>query len=96
MKPHYVRLSDQAIDVLESLYEITGHGELMFPHHWDKSKMMSKNTILEALYQVKSVRCIGLIEIPREVHWIEQVNNTCSSESLCGLSERLPKRQFSG
>lgn len=51
-KPHYVPLSDQTIDVLESLYEITGHGELMFPHQWDKTKTMSKNTILEALYRM--------------------------------------------
>ncbi|WP_334270104.1 tyrosine-type recombinase/integrase [Edaphobacter sp. HDX4] len=52
MKPHYVPLSDQALDVLQSLYEITGYGELMFPHQWDKTKTMSKNTILEALYRM--------------------------------------------
>ncbi len=52
MQDHLVPLSEQALDVLVSLREITGDGEFMFPHQWDKARTMSKNTILEALYRM--------------------------------------------
>jgi integrase len=46
---HIVPLSEQAIDVLGMLHEITGEGELLFPGDWSTVKTMSKNTILKAL-----------------------------------------------
>jgi integrase len=46
---HIVPLSEQAIDVLGMLHEITGKGELLFPGDWSTVKTMSKNTILKAL-----------------------------------------------
>jgi integrase len=46
---HIVPLSEQALDVLGMLYEITGEGDLLFPGDWSTVKTMSKNTILKAL-----------------------------------------------
>lgn len=47
--PHIVPLSDQAVDLVESLRTLTGHGALLFPGERDHEKPMSNNTILGAL-----------------------------------------------
>jgi integrase len=47
--PHIVPLSTQAVEVLETLKLISGHGELLFPGERDHDKPMSNNTILGAL-----------------------------------------------
>lgn len=47
--PHIVPLSTQAVELLEVLREVTGHGELLFPGERDHAKPMSNNTILGAL-----------------------------------------------
>lgn len=47
--PHIVPLSRQSIQTLESIKEISGHCELVFPNQNDHSKPMSNNTILKAL-----------------------------------------------
>jgi integrase len=46
---HIVPLAAQAIDILESLREITGDSEYLFPGSFHTVKTMSKNTILKAL-----------------------------------------------
>jgi integrase len=47
--PHIVPLSLNAIQILQILHEISGHGPLLFPGERDHSKPMSNNTILKAL-----------------------------------------------
>ncbi|MEN9780740.1 MAG: hypothetical protein RL014_1888 [Pseudomonadota bacterium] len=47
--PHIVPLSEQAVEVLRVLQEITGHREILFPGERDHAKPMSNNTILAAL-----------------------------------------------
>jgi integrase len=47
--PHIVPLSTQAVEVLETLKLVSGHGELLFPGERDHGKPMSNNTILGAL-----------------------------------------------
>ena len=47
--PHIVPLSNQAIEVLQTLHTITGDGELLFPGDRNPKKQMSNNTILKAL-----------------------------------------------
>lgn len=47
--PHIVPLSQQALEVLEVLHGVTGHGELLFPGERNHAKPMSNNTILKAL-----------------------------------------------
>jgi integrase len=50
--PHIIPLSTQAIEVLTLLKSVTGDGELMFPGDIDRTKTMSNNTILFALYRM--------------------------------------------
>jgi integrase len=47
--PHIVPLSEQALRILGTLRELTGHGELLFPGDRNTLKPMSNNTILKAL-----------------------------------------------
>ena len=47
--PHIVPLSSQAINVLQTLQLVSGHGELLFPGERDHQMPMSNNTILKAL-----------------------------------------------
>jgi integrase len=46
---HIVPLSLQAIQILQILHGITGHGELLFPGTRNHGRPMSNNTILKAL-----------------------------------------------
>lgn len=48
-KEHLVPLSRQALAILDSLKQLTGDFELVFPSFRSKSKMMSENTINAAL-----------------------------------------------
>jgi integrase len=47
--PHIVPLSEQAIEVLRTLYTLTGSGALLFPGDRNAKKPMSNNTILKGL-----------------------------------------------
>ena len=47
--PQIVPLSTQAIEVLQTLHIVSGHGALLFPGERDHEKPMSNNTILKAL-----------------------------------------------
>jgi len=47
--PHIVPLSEQAIEVLETLKLLSGHNALVFPGERNHDKPMSNNTILKAL-----------------------------------------------
>lgn len=47
--PHIVPLSSQALDLLITLKELTGYGEMLFPNQNNHTKPMSNNTILKAL-----------------------------------------------
>lgn len=49
---HVVPLASQALGVLERLKEISGEGELVFPGDVDRTKPMSNNTMLFALYRM--------------------------------------------
>lgn len=46
---HLVPLSDQTIELLQTLKTVTGHGKFMFPSRHGGHKCMSNNTILKAL-----------------------------------------------
>jgi integrase len=46
---HIVPLSKQAIEIVNTLKELSCHSELLFPNQNDHSKPMSNNTILKAL-----------------------------------------------
>lgn len=46
---HIVPLSDQAVDILNRLKQLTGGGRYVFPSHHNKHKPMSKNALLQAL-----------------------------------------------
>jgi integrase len=50
--PHIVPLSRQSVEVLRALKLLTGNGRRLFPGANDKSKSMSNNTILGALYRL--------------------------------------------
>lgn len=47
--PHIVPLSEQAVEVLQSLHVLTGAGKWIFPGDRDSGVTMSNNTILRAL-----------------------------------------------
>ncbi len=49
---HIVPLSKQVIDILNSLKPLTGNSELLFPNRNDKSKPISENTLLYAMYRL--------------------------------------------
>jgi integrase len=50
--PHIVPLSRQAVEVLRALKQITGNGKFVFAGSRDKTKPISNNTILYALYRL--------------------------------------------
>lgn len=47
--PHIVPLSEQAIEVLQTLHTLSGSGAFLFPGDRNPAKPMSNNTILFAL-----------------------------------------------
>jgi integrase len=47
--PHIVPLSNQAVNMLQTLQLVSGHSALLFPGERDHEKSMSNNTILGAL-----------------------------------------------
>ena len=47
--PHIVPLARQSIEVLETLHDLTGNSEWLFPGDRNLAKSMSNNTILKAL-----------------------------------------------
>ncbi len=49
---HLVPLSKQALALLENIKEQSGYNELLFPNVRDKSRPMSNNTMLHALYYI--------------------------------------------
>lgn len=50
--PHIVPLARQAVEVLRALRLLTGRGHYVFPGANDKSRPMSNNTLLYALYRL--------------------------------------------
>ncbi|CAN0190515.1 unnamed protein product [Discosporangium mesarthrocarpum] len=48
-RPHFIPLSDQAMDVLFELHKITGHWSLMFPKRGKPREQMSTATILRVI-----------------------------------------------
>lgn len=48
-RPHRVPLSVQALDVLEAVHGLTGHGKYVFPSVLSQSRPMSENTVNSAL-----------------------------------------------
>ena len=49
-EPHVVPLPTQAVDLLNALHPITGHGRYVFPGERDHDRPMSDNTVRSALY----------------------------------------------
>jgi integrase len=47
--PHLVPLPKQAVDILEDLYQLTGHGRLVFPGERDHGRPISENSVRTAL-----------------------------------------------
>ncbi len=47
--PHIVPLSNQALEILNTLKELTSYSEFIFPNQCNRTKSMSNNTILKAL-----------------------------------------------
>ncbi|WER20886.1 integrase arm-type DNA-binding domain-containing protein [Providencia stuartii] len=58
---HIVPLSNQAVSLFRTLYNLTGHGEVMFPNDHDPKKVMSESTVNNALrvmgYDTKTEVC---------------------------------------
>lgn len=50
--PHIVPLSRQALNLLEQLKPLTGHGRFLFPNQSKPQACMSENTMLYALYRM--------------------------------------------
>lgn len=50
--PHIVPLSEQALEVLQTLKLLSGNNALLFPGERDHEKPMSNNTILKALERI--------------------------------------------
>lgn len=48
-RPHYVPLSDQALEVLEQMHLLTGHWDLVFPKRGAPREQMSNATILRVI-----------------------------------------------
>ncbi len=49
---HLVPLSDQVIECLAELHEISGHFDLLFPGRTNVNKPISENTVLYGLYRM--------------------------------------------
>ena len=51
-RPHYIPLSEQAIEVLQELQDMTGHRKLLFPKRGEPREPMSNGTILRVIERI--------------------------------------------
>ncbi|MGC4062578.1 MAG: hypothetical protein QM749_17730 [Aquabacterium sp.] len=65
--PHIVPLSTQAVEVLATLHELRGLGDLLFPGQRNHEQPISNNTILKALERMGfKHRMPGRWTLPRQ------------------------------
>ena len=74
--PHIVPLAPQVMEILRELQPLTGRGEWVFPHMWQKGEPMGKTTMLAAL------RSMGIGQDEMTPHGFRAMARTLLDEVL--------------
>lgn len=87
-KPHIVPLSSQALDVLNSIKPLTGHGRYVFPGARTGERPMSDGTVNAAL------RRLDFKNDEHVAHGFRAMARTMLAERLTGIPEELVEAQL--
>lgn len=87
-RPHFVPLAPQAIDVLNELHPLTGHGRFVFPSLRTVERPMSDNTVNAAL------RRMGFTSDEMTAHGFRAMARTLMVERLPGIDPAVIEAQL--
>ena len=87
-RPHFVPLARQAIEVLEEIRPLTGHGRFVFPSLRTGERPMSDNTVNAAL------RRMGFAKEEMSAHGFRAMARTLIVEQLPGISADVIEAQL--
>ena len=83
---HIVPLSAQAVEILRQLYEVTGHGDLVFPGTYHRDRPISESTLIAAL------RRLGYAKEEQTIHGFRAMASTLLHE--LGFNSDLIEKQL--
>ncbi|MBO9685673.1 MAG: integrase arm-type DNA-binding domain-containing protein [Mitsuaria chitosanitabida] len=87
-RPHFVPLATQAVEVLEGLKPLTGHGTYVFPSLITGERPMSENTVNTAL------RRMGFGQSEMTAHGFRSMARTIIAERLPGIAVDVIEAQL--
>lgn len=87
-RPHFVPLAPQAVEVLEGLKPLTGHGTYVFPSLITGERPMSENTVNTAL------RRMGFGQSEMTAHGFRSMARTIIAERLPGVAVDVIEAQL--
>jgi integrase len=87
-RPHFVPLASQALQVLEALKPLTGHGTYVFPSLITGDRPMSENTVNTAL------RRMGFGQSEMTAHGFRSMARTIIAERLPGVAVDVIEAQL--
>ena len=87
-RPHFVPLAPQAVQVLEGLKPLTGHGRYVFPSLITGERPMSENTVNTAL------RRMGFGQSEMTAHGFRSMARTIIAERLPGVAVDVIEAQL--
>ncbi|MCY1545887.1 Prophage integrase IntA [compost metagenome] len=87
-RPHFVPLAKQALQTLEEIAPLTGHGRYVFPSIRTGERPMSENTVNAAL------RRLGYTNDEMTAHGFRAMARTVMAEQLHGISPDVIEAQL--
>ena len=87
-RPHFVPLAQQAIDYLQELHPLTGHGRYVFPSLLTGERPMSDNTVNMAL------RRMGFSKDEMSAHGFRATARTLMIERMPGIAAEVIEAQL--
>lgn len=87
-RPHFVPLAAQAVQVLEKLKPLTGHGRYVFPSLITGERPMSENTVNTALLRM------GFGQSEMTAHGFRPMARTIIAEQLPGIAVDVIEAQL--
>lgn len=87
-RPHLVPLAGQALDILEEIRPLTGHGKYVFPSLLSGERPMSENTVNTAL------RRLGYSGEEMTAHGFRAMARTLLAERLPGIASDVVEAQL--
>ncbi len=87
-RPHFVPLARQAVQALEDIQPLTGHGRYVFPSIRTGERPMSENTMNAAL------RRLGYTNDEMAAHGFRAMARTVMAEQMHGISPDVIEAQL--